>query len=361
MVRFISLSGGEPEFDTPKHIVDAMKRALDEGSTHYGAFEGIAELREAIARKYEGYGVKADPELIIVTPGSTQGIYQALRAVTNPSDEVLNMNPCFFAYLSTFDFLGIRSADIPRYGDEGWRFHPDDIRKTVTPKTRAILFCSPDNPTGAVLGESELREIADVAEEHDLWVISDDIYDTITYDGVRFRSIAAIQGMRERTIVLNGFSKAYAMTGWRLGYIIAPNKDLYDKLMEIQLATYLVVNAAVQRAGVAALTGPQDCVREMVMRYDDKRRYVVDAYSDMDGVTCTTPKGAFYVFPDVSSYGMRSKELCARLEKEAKVGVTSGEMFGSNGEGHFRQSFAQPMNDITEGIERIEKALKKLR
>jgi aminotransferase len=359
--NIIRISGGEPEFDTPHHIIDAMKRALDEGHTHYGDFAGVMELREAIAGKYEGYGVKAEPGHVLVTPGSTQGIYQTLKAVTKPGDDVLCMDPCFFAYYSTFEFLGLNAVTVPRYSEEGWRFHVDELGEAVTPRTRAILYASPDNPTGAVLSEGDIRGIAEVAENSDLYVISDDIYDMITYDGVRFRSIASLSSMRERTLILNGFSKSYAMTGWRLGYIIAPTKELYDRLMTIQMATYLVVNAAVQRAGVAALTGPQDCVHEMVKSYDEKRRYVLDRYEEIDGIVCHSPQGAFYMFPDASSYGMSSAKLCETLLKEGKVAVMDGRAFGSMGEGHYRQAFAQSMEALSEGLDRIERTLGKLR
>ena len=192
-------------------------------------------------------------------------------------------------------------------------------------------------------------------------MISDDIYDMITYDGVRFRSVAALPGMAERTIILNGMSKSYAMTGWRVGYIIAPTRELYRKMMTIQMATYLVVNAAVQRAGVAALTGSQDCVQDMVKSYDEKRSYVLDRYEDMTGVKCGKPEGAFYMFPDISSYGMSSKKLCDYLLKEGRVGVLDGAEFGSRGEGHYRQAFAQSMEELSEGLDRIESALKKLK
>jgi aminotransferase len=356
----IRISAGEPEFDTPRHIVDAMKTALDDGHTHYGSFAGIPELKEAVSKKYEGYGVKSDPESVLITPGSTQGIYQSLKAITEPGDDVVVMNPCFFAYLTTFDFLGINAVSLPRYSDEGWRFHVEDLLEVVTPKTKAILYASPDNPTGAVLGDSELKSMAEVAEEKDLTLISDDIYDMITYEGIRFRSIAALPGMAERTVILNGLSKSYAMTGWRVGYVIAPTRELYQRMMTVQMATYLVVNAAVQRAALAALNGPQDCVSEMVKSYDEKRNYVLDRYEDMDGVDCGKPEGAFYMFPDVSSYGMTSKKLCDHLLREGRVGVLDGAEFGSRGEGHFRQAFAQSKEELSEGLDRIERALNKL-
>ena len=357
--RVINIGGGEPEFDTPPHIVEAMKRALDEGHTHYGSFAGIPELKEAVAAKYDGYGVDVDPGRVLITPGSTMGIYMALKGLTDPGDGILTADPCFFAYYSTFDFVGVKAVGFPRYEGEGWVVHPEDLAEALNPRTKGILICSPDNPTGAVLTDAEMRGIADLAVDHDLTVVADEIYDMITFDGAEHRSIASLPGMAERTVILNGFSKAYAMTGWRLGYVIAPSEELYRRLFGIQMSTYLVVNAAVQRAGVAALTRSQDCVREMVEAYDAKRRFCVDAYGGMDGVECASPQGAMYVFPDVSSFGLSSSELCGKL-MEAGVSVRSGADFGSRGEGHFRQSYAQSMADIREGLERMAGAFEGL-
>ena len=267
MKRLISIGGGEPEYKTPEHIIDAMKEAMDEGHTHYGNFRHIPELREAVAAKYRRLGVDADPERVLITPGSTMGIYMVFNGLMEPGDDLLTFDPCFFGYFHSQRLLGFNPVPVPRYKEENWRFHVEDLYEAATPRTKALLICSPDNPTGAVLGDDELKGIAEFAEEKDITVISDDIYDEITYDGARFRSIASLPGMRERTVILNGLSKAYAMTGWRVGYAIAPDEELYEKFFEIQMSTFLVVNAAVQRAGVAALTGPQDCVREMVAEY----------------------------------------------------------------------------------------------
>jgi len=360
MERLIRISGGEPEYKTPEHIIDAMKKAMDEGHTHYGDFHHIPELREAIAARYQKLGVDVNPDHVLITPGSSMGIYMVLRGLAQPGEKFVTTNPCFFGYLNTMRHVGVRWVDLPRYKGEGWSIHTGDLEKAITPKTRGILLCSPDNPTGSTLKKDELEGIAEIAKEKDIYVISDDIYDSIIYDGNRFQSIAALPGMQERTIILNGFSKTYAMTGWRLGYLIAPNEELYERFFEIQMSTYLVVNAAVQRAGLAALTGPQDCVRDMVDEYDEKRRYVLDAYDEIDGVTVTKPEGAFYVFPDASSYGLSSMKLTEYLRNEYKVVVTPGSIFGSIGEGHFRQAYAQSMEDIEEGLSRIKKALNNL-
>jgi aminotransferase len=360
MKKVISLGGGEPEYRTPVHIVEAMKRAMDEGYTHYGDFRHIPELREAVAARYRRMGVEVDAERVIITPGSTMGIYMAYKALMEPGEEFLTMDPCFFGYYDSVDLLGVKPVTVPRYKEEEWKLHVEDLHEACSPRTRALLICSPDNPTGAVLKDAELKEIADFAKEKNLIVISDEIYDEITYDGVKARSIASLPGMAERTLILNGLSKAYAMTGWRVGYMVAPNEALYKKLFSIQMATYLVLNSAVQWASAAALTGPQDCVREMVRGYREKRDYCLDRWSEIPKARVTKPDGAFYLFPDLSTYGYSSKKMAEYLRSEAGVGLTPGHVFGRKGEGHVRNAYAQSMADLEEGLDRVKRALGKL-
>ncbi len=360
MKRLISIGGGEPEYDTPKHIVDAMKKAMDEGKTHYGNFRHIPELREAVAAKYHKYGVDVDPELVIITPGSTMGIYMAYRTLMQPGEEFITMDPAFFGYYGPAKELGVNPVAVPRYKDENWGFHIDDIQKATTDKTKGILICSPDNPTGAVMSDEALKEIAEYSIENNVTVMSDDIYDEITYDGHKFKSIASLPGMAERTIILNGLSKTYAMTGWRVGYIIAPNKEIYDKLFSIQMSTFLVLNQAMQHASIAALAGPQDCVTDMVKKYEAKRDYALDRWSEIPNVDVTKPEGAFYLFPDLSAYGKNSPQLAKYFREEANVAITPGHLFGKQGEGHIRNAYAQSMADLEEGMDRIKAALKKL-
>jgi aminotransferase len=360
MKRLISIGGGEPEYDTPKHIVDAMKKAMDDGYTHYGNFRHIPELREAVAAKYQKYGVDVDPELVIITPGSTMGIYMAYRTLMQPGEEYITMDPAFFGYYGPAKELGVNPVPIPRYKDENWGFHLDDIQKATTDKTKAILICSPDNPTGAVMSDEALKEIAEYSIENNVTVISDDIYDEISYDGHKFKSIASLPEMAERTIILNGLSKTYAMTGWRVGYIIAPDQETYDKLFNIQMSTFLVLNQAMQYASLAALAGPQDCVTEMVKKYEAKRDYALDRWSEIPNVDVTKPEGAFYLFPDLSAYGKNSPQLAKYLREEANVAITPGHLFGKQGEGHIRNAYAQSMADLEEGMDRIKAALKKI-
>lgn len=360
MKRLISIGGGEPEYDTPKHIVDAMKKAMDDGYTHYGDFRHILELREAVATKYQKLGVDVDPELVLITPGSTMGIYMVFKALMNPGEEFIMMDPAFFGYYSPVKELGLNVATVPRYKEENWAFHLDDIKKATNDKTKGILICSPDNPTGSVMGDEKLKEIAEYSIENDVPVISDDIYDEITYDRHKFKSIASLPGMTDRTIILNGLSKTYAMTGWRSGYIIAPNKELYDKMFATQMATFLVLNQAMQYASLAALNGPQDCVTDMVKKYEAKRNYVLDRWAEIPNIEITKPEGAFYLFPDLSAYGKSSPHLAKYFREEAKVAITPGHLFGKQGEGHIRNSYAQSMTDLEEGLDRIKAALRKL-
>lgn len=360
MDRMIDIGDGEPEFKTPEHIIDAMKQALDEGHTHYGDFRHIPELREAIAAKYVKYGVDVNPDHVVVTPGSKMGIYMVFRSLLNQGDDLMVFDPCFFGYFDSLNQIGFNPVTVSRDKEENWRHREDDIYDAHTDKTKAVLICSPDNPTGAVLKDEELKGIADYATEKDVYVISDDMYDKITYDGSKFKSIASFSGMPERTIIINGFSKTYAMTGWRVGYLIAPNKELYDKFFELQISTFLVVNAAIQRASHAALTGSQDCVLDMVKKCDEKRRYAYDFWTDIPNANITKPEGAFYLFPDLSAYGLSSEKMVQYIREEAKVGVTPGHLFGVNGEGHIRNSYAQSMDDLEEGLGRIKAALKKL-
>ena len=358
-MRQISIGGGEPEYDTPSNIIDAMKQAMEDGYTHYGDFRHIPELRQAVAAKYKRYGVEVDPELVIITPGSTMGIYMAYKALMKPGEEFLVMDPCFFGYFLAVKDQGIKPVPIPR-SKEDWSFNIDDLYKATTDKTKAVLICSPDNPTGAVMGTKELKLLAEYSIEKDVKIISDDIYDEILYDGAKFKSIASMPGMKERTIILNGLSKTYAMTGWRVGYIIPPDKETYDYLFSIQMSTYLVLNQALQYASLEALTGPQDSVKRMVDGYRKKRDYVIDTWNDMSKVSISKPKGAFYAFPDLSAYGMSSAKMAEYIKKEANVAITPGHLFGAQGEGHIRNSFAQSMDDLSEGLSRIKAALAKL-
>jgi aspartate/methionine/tyrosine aminotransferase len=358
-MRLISIGGGEPEYDTPENIVNAMKQAMDDGYTHYGDFRHIPELRQAVAAKYKRYGVEVDPEKVIITPGSTMGIYMAYKAFLEPGDELIIMDPCFFGYFMAVEEQGFKTVPVKR-SKQDWSFDIEDIYAATTEKTKALLMCSPDNPTGAVLQDSELKALSDYSQEKDVKIISDDIYDEITYDGAKFKSIASLPGMKENTLILNGLSKTYAMTGWRVGYLIPPDKKTYDRLFKIQMCTYLVLNQALQYASLEALTGPQDSVGEMVKGYREKREYVVDAWNDMPKVSVSKPKGAFYTFPDLSEYGMSSAKIAEYIRNEAKVAITPGHLFGAQGEGHIRNSFAQSMDDLSEGLDRIKKALANL-
>ena len=360
MEGVISLYGGEPEFDTPKHIIDAAKKALDEGYTHYGPPSGYLELREAISDYYKRYDVEVDPRSVFVTPGSTSALHITMTGIFGPGDEIIVPDPEYQAYVSRIQFCGGSPIFVPRDEKNEWRIEPKNIEKAITSRTKAIIICNPDNPTGAIMSKDDIEKLADIVKKHDLIVISDDIYDQIIYDESKFYSIAALPGLKERTFIINGFSKIYSMTGWRLGYVIAPDSIAPD-LRNYADGIFFRVNAVVQQAGIAALRGPQEHIKEMLREHKRKRDLVVDTYNSIDGVSCVKPRGSLYAFPNISSFGLTSLKFEEFMVKEARVLLRAGVRFGPTGEGHMRSSFAQSMEDLKEALARFEIAIKKLK
>lgn len=348
--KIIHMGVGEPDFDTPEHIKRAAREALERGATKYTSSRGIPELREAIAEHLLGKGVEASPEEVLVTPGAKHAIFCAMAAALDPGDEVLIPSPCW-TYEGIVRVAGGKPAFVPTFRAEGFKVKPERIQERLTPQTRMLVLNYPNNPTGATLEEHELRALADLAQDHGLWVLSDEIYDCLVYEGEHV-SIASLPGMRERTLYINGFSKAYAMTGWRLGYVVAP-RELVDQMVKIQQASTTCAPAFVQAAGVAALRGPQDCVREMREEYRRRRDVMVKGLSSA-GLECLVPAGAFYVFPSIERLGLSSGEFCERLLQEAGVVGVAGSEFGPYGEGHVRFSFATSMENIREALKLIK-------
>lgn len=349
--KIYHLDIGEPDFDTPEHIKEAAFEAMRRGFTHYTSSRGIMELREAISDDLKRRGVEADPEKeIIVTPGAKHAIYCACLATLNPGDEVLVLAPTWPTHFQCVEIAEARPIEVPC--GETYSLDEEALKERLTPNSRMILVCSPNNPTGGVLTIEEIRVIADLARDHDLLVLSDEIYDRIVYDSLEIRSIASLEGMKERTIVINGFSKTYAMTGWRLGYAYA-NKDIIEAMDRIQQSTTTCPASFVQKAGVAALKGPQDFVEEMIKEYDRRRRFIVDELNKIPGVSCVMPKGAFYVFPDFSSLKVPSFELSERLLVEKGISTTPGSEFGASGEGHLRLSYATSIETIGEAFKKV--------
>jgi len=342
---------GEPGFDTPMHIKEAAIKAMKEGFTHYTSSRGILELREAIAEDLKRRKIDADPnDEILVTPGAKHAIYCACLSTLNPGDEVLVLSPTWPTHFQCVEIAEARAVEVPC--GEDYSLNEEELKARVTDETRMILLGSPNNPTGGVLSEEDVKIIVDIAEDNDLLILSDEIYDRLVYEG-RPLSPAALENGRGRTIVVNGFSKAYAMTGWRLGYAWTC-KEIIEAMTKIQQSTTTCPVSFVQKAGVAALRGPQNHVEKMVEEYDRRRRFVVENLNEVDGIRCVTPKGAFYIFPDVSSLKMPSSEFCLRLLEETGVSTTPGSVFGECGEGHIRISYASDIETISKGIKRIK-------
>ncbi|MEM2341711.1 MAG: pyridoxal phosphate-dependent aminotransferase [Candidatus Bathyarchaeia archaeon] len=356
--KLYNLDVGEPDFDTPEHIKRAAIDALMDGFTHYTSSLGIIELRRAIAEHLrERMGLDIDPEKeVIVTPGAKHAIYCACLAILDPGDEVLVLTPTWPTHFTCVEAAGASVIEVPC--GETYSLDEELLKERITPKTKMIIVNSPNNPTGGVLSVDELKVIADLVAEHDLLVLSDEIYDEIIYDGFEFRSMASFGNIKDNVILINGFSKAYAMTGWRLGYAVA-NKTIIDAMNRIQQATTTCPASFVQRAGIAALKGSQDCVKKMVEEFDRRRKYIVKALNEISCVKCVMPKGAFYVFPRFSGLNMSSFEISMRLLEEEGVSTTPGSVFGKCGEGHIRLSYATSLEIIVEAMEKVKAFVEK--
>ncbi len=347
----IHLEVGQPDFDTPDHIKKAAEKALAEGVTKYTPSAGTPELREAIVESVGAKGIKVLPDEVLVAPGSKHAIFCAMAAALDPGDEVLIPSPCW-TYEGIVRVAGGKPVFVETTQADGFKLKTDKLQEKLTPKTRMLLLNYPNNPAGAVMGEKELRAIADLVSDRALWVLTDEIYDCLVYES-RHVSIVSMPGMRDRTIYINGFSKTYAMTGWRLGYSIAP-AELVEAMVKIQQASTTCAASFVQAAGLAALKGPQDCVRCMIEEYRKRRDVIVEGLNSIDGFECVKPEGAFYVFPRIEKLGMNSEELCKRLLRETGVAAVPGSAFGPYGEGHIRFSYANSEENIRRAIDRMK-------
>jgi aspartate/methionine/tyrosine aminotransferase len=355
----IHLEIGEPDFDTPAHIKDAAKQALDAGATHYGPSAGLPELREAIAKHVaETRGVAVSPEEVVVTPGGKPIMYFVITALVNEGDEVIYPNPGFPIYESVINFVGGVPVPIPLREESGFGFDLELFERRVSPRTRLIIINSPQNPTGGVLDRSQIERIAAIAAERRIPVFTDEIYRRFLYDG-EFVSIMGMPGMRERTILLDGFSKTYAMTGWRLGYGVMP-EPLAQHVTRLMVNTVSCTASFVQLAGIAALQGDDMPVQRMVAEFRRRRDIVVDGLNALPGVTCARPRGAFYAFPNITGTGRPSNEVAERLLNEAGVAVLSGTAFGAHGEGYLRLSYANSEANLRLALERMRPVLASL-
>ena len=348
----VHLEIGEPDFDTPPAIVAAGVAALERGETHYTPSAGVIELREAIARYVQRRGVRVDPGQVIVTPGAKPIMFYTLLALLEKGDEAIYPDPGFPIYSSMIDFAGARGVPLALREENEFQPDLDELRKLVSSRTKVLILNSPNNPTGGVLSRVAIREIAAIARERDLWVLADEIYGELVYNG-EHRSIAAEDGMAERTILLDGFSKTFAMTGWRLGYGVFP-RALVEPVAKLVTNSVSCTATFVQRAGTVALTSRPPEVDRMIAEFRRRRDAVVKGLNAVPGITCRTPQGAFYVFPNVRGLGLQSSaDVADRLLNEAGVATLAGTCFGAAGEGYLRLSYANSLANLDKAVSRI--------
>jgi len=358
----VSFAVGQPDFDTPRHIVEAGQRALDEGYTRYAPSLGMLELREAIVRKvWRDNKIKANPQTeIIVTVGAMQGLLLALMTALDPGDEVMVSDPGYTNYEHLIRVATGVPVRVPAREENEFKLGPDDVEQAITERTRALIINSPANPTGTVMLRSDLEQIAEIAQRHNLIVISDEAYEKLIYGGLEHVSIASFPGIKERTVSVYTLSKTYAMTGWRIGFVVGAD-HLIDPMQRMQAGMVSCVTSFVQKAAVMALDGPQNCVDEMVAKYDVRRKFIVKALNEIEGLSCLEPKGAFYAFPNISALGRSSSKVAMSLLETSKVVCVPGTAFGPRGEGYLRISYASSLEDLEEGVRRIKEGVKKLR
>ncbi|HDP98309.1 MAG TPA: pyridoxal phosphate-dependent aminotransferase [bacterium] len=356
----IHLEIGEPDFDTPQNIIDAAAKAMNEGKTHYGPAAGLPALREVLAKDMgQRRNMNITPDQIVVTPGAKPIMFFTILALVNEGDEVMYPNPGFPIYESVIDFVGAKSIPYPLREEREFSFDVDEFLSLVTDKTKLIILNSPQNPTGGVLTKTDLAAVAKVARERDIYILSDEVYLNIIYEGTH-QSIAAMPGMQERTIILDGFSKTYAMTGWRLGYGAMP-EPLAQKITQLQINSNSCTCTFAQFGAIEAITGPQDDVIKMVAEFKKRRDVIVDGLNQIDGISCLRPHGAFYVFPNIKQLGVDGKQFADDLLTDFGVAALSGTAFGKHGKGYLRLSYANSIANIEKALDRIDQAVKSLK
>ena len=354
----IHLQIGEPDFDTPPHIVEACVKALREGQTHYCPAPGIPQLREAAA----GYlsrtrSISVDPGRVLVTPGAKPFLFFGVLATCNPGDEVIYPNPGFPIYESVIRWAGATPVPLPLTEESGFAFSADDLAERLTPKTKLVILNSPANPTGGVVPREVNAEVAKLLADHRCYILTDEVYSEMVYDG-EHDSIASHGDLLDRTILLDGFSKTFAMTGWRLGYAAVP-KVLVEPLTRLFINCHSCTPPASQLAGLAALEGPMDDVRAMIEEFRSRRELVVTGLNDLPGVSCVQPKGAFYAFPNITGTGLKARDLQDQLLEEAGVAMLAGTAFGEHGEGYMRVSYANSPENITTALAKMRELLER--
>lgn len=359
--HIIHLQLGEPDFDTPEHIVDAAVNALRSGDTHYTPTAGIPALRQAIAEyTSQTRGLEFAPENVVVTPGGKPIMFFVVLALAGEGDEVVYPDPGFPIYQSVVNFAGATPVPLTLKEEEGFGFSPEQIRSLVNDKTKLVIINSPHNPTGGMISEESLEELARLAVKHDFMVMTDEIYSRIAYDYDSVpKSISTYPGMKERTIILDGFSKTFAMTGWRLGYGVMPT-PLAQQITRLAVNCNSCTPGFIQQAGIAALTGPQEPVEAMVEEFRRRRDVVVNGLNEIPGISCIQPAGAFYVFPNVKQLGKTSDDVANDLMYEGHVALVSGTSFGAAGEGYIRISYANSLENLQESLRRIKETVERV-
>ncbi len=356
----VHLEIGDPDFTTPRHIIEAAQQSLDKGETHYCSSWGLSDFIQTIRQTtLKSRGFLPETTQVLVTPGANIAIFYSIFCLVNPGCEVLVPNPCFPTYLSSISMCGAQAVAYPLHEQNGFRMRVEDIEPLITSRTRLLIINSPQNPTGAITEPEHLKKIYELAKKHDLYIFSDEIYSRMIYEEGRFFSISSLDKAQERVILSNGFSKAFAMTGWRLGSVIAP-KVVIERMMLLLQTTSSCVSAFIQRAGIAAIEGSQSSVYEMMAAYRRRRDLLVQGLNEIPGVKCHLPGGAFYAFPNISSFGLSSEEFAEFMLEEANVALLPGSNFGSQGEGFVRLVYASSEANIRLALERITNACKKL-
>lgn len=361
----INLGIGQPDFRTPDHIVEAAIKALRDGHHGYTPANGLLATREAVARRMlTTTGVEVSPESVMIMPGGKPTMFAAIVMFGEPGADILYPDPGFPIYRSMIEYTGATPIPVPIREENGFAFSADETLSLITPQTRLLILNSPANPTGGVTPKAEIEKlVAGLADFPNVAILSDEIYDVMTYDGEEHCSLLTFPEIRERLILLNGWSKTWAMTGWRMGWSIWPNSPesgrLYDKVRKLAVNCWSCVNAPSQFAGIAAIDGPQDDVERMMQAFDRRRKVVVEGLNSLDGISCATPKGAFYAFPNIKGTGRKAKQLASSLLEDAGVALIGGPDFGVNGEGYIRLSYANSEENILRAIERIGEYLAK--
>lgn len=356
--NIIALTLGEPNFNTPEYIKDAAKRALDDNFTHYAPNSGMQVLKEAIANRYCKYWKDYKADNVVITIGALEGLTLAMLGLLDPGDEVLVPDPGFPNYYGQAMIAGAKAIPVPTYEENEWNMRPDDIENAITPRTKAIIINSPCNPTGAVMSEEDINSLAEVVKRHDLWVFSDEPYDQIVYDDIETYSMAQIDDVRDKVVILNSFSKTYAMTGWRVGYFLMSNPEYVPYMAKINEGLVSCVPSFIQVAAAEALKS-NNSVFSMLEDYKRRRNILVDGINTIPGFSASKPKGSFYLFVDIKSFRKSSQEFAEELIRGAQVICVPGNAFGNCGEGYLRMVFANSDESLKEAVRRIYEYVKK--